>query len=197
MKLFFANSQTEEAAASPVLLILDRLWQTKIQSIALIDFWTQKSTDADLRSGLNMQLEDERRHLRLIGEEIRRLGGRISSERREGTVARAFGLIRSQANDLRRLCCYFRGIKLTTHSRTSQLVQVLEPFTGNLMGQIARDEERHIRWADIRIAHQMKASDIRECNSLVDRMDAMIDASWQKLWLEVVRGSAGRRKNAS
>jgi hypothetical protein len=193
MKLFFSTSKEDPEASSPVLSILDRLWQTKIQSIALIDFWSGKSKDADIRSGLHMQLEDERRHLRLIGEEIRRLGGRVSSERREGPVARAFGLIRSQATDLRRLCCYYRGVKLTTHSRTSQLVQIVEPATAGLMSQIARDEERHIRWADIRISHQMTVGEMRECNSLMDRMDTMVDASWQKLWLEIVRTKMGRR----
>lgn len=197
MKLFFSNSKEEPEASSPVLSALDRLWQTKVQSIALIDFWSDRSKDADIRSGLHMQLEDERRHLRLIGEEIRRLGGRVSSERREGPVARAFGLIRSQATDLRRLCCYYRGVKLTTHSRTSQLVQAVEPATGALMGQIARDEERHIRWADIRISHQMTAAEMRECNLLVDRMDTMVDASWQKVWLDVVRTKMGRRVSVS
>ena len=186
MGLFSKRSQEPEIS-SPELSVLDRLWQTKVQSISLIDFWSGKTKDADIRSGLHMQLEDERRHLRLIGEEIKRLGGRVSSERREGPVVRAFGLIRSQNQDLFRLCAYFRGIKLTTHSRTSQLVQAVEPSIAALMSQIARDEERHIRWADIRINHQMKAGDMRECNQLMDRMDAMVDASWQKLWLEVVR----------
>ena len=187
MKLFFSNRRETVEASSPFLSVLDRLWQTKIQSISLIDFWSNRSKDEDIRSGLHMQLEDERRHLRLIGEEIRRQGGRVTTERREGTIARAFGLIRSQATDLRRLCCYYRGIKLTTHSRACQLQQVSEPPLADLLDQIASDEERHIRWADIRIAHLMKAVDMRDCNQLVDRMDAMVDASWQKLWLEVVR----------
>jgi hypothetical protein len=192
----FAKPKQEPEVSSPILSVLDRLWQTKIQSISLIDFWSEKTRDADIRSGLHMQLEDERRHLRLVGEEIRRLGGRVSSERREGTVARAFGLIRAQNSDLYRLCCYFRGIKLTTHSRTSQLVQVVEPPIAMLMNQISRDEERHIRWADIRISHLMTAAEMRACNQLMDRMDAMIDASWQKLWLELVR-SRMRRPTAS
>jgi hypothetical protein len=76
-------------------------------------------------------------------------------------------------------------------------VQIIEPSTAGLMGQIARDEERHIRWADIRIAHQMTAAEMRECNSLIDRMDTMVDASWQKLWLDVVRTTLGRRSSVS
>lgn len=183
----FSKPKAEPEPGSPVLAVLDRLWQTKMQSVALIDYWSERTKDADIRSGLHMQLEDERRHLRLIGEEVRRLGARLATERREGTIARGFSLIRSQSRDLHRLCAYYRGVKLTTHARTSQLVQVLDPPGAALMSQIARDEERHIRWADIRIAHQMKASDMRECNQLVDRMDAMIDAGWQKLWLELVR----------
>jgi len=192
----FSSTREEPEVSSPVLSVLDRLWQTKIQSISLIDFWASKSKDADIRSGLHMQLEDERRHLRLIGEEIKRLGGRVSSERREGTVGRAFGLIRTQVTDLQRLCAYYRGIKLTTHNRTAQMVQVVEPATAALLGQISRDEERHIRWADIRISHQMKASDMRDCNVLMDRMDSMVDASWQKLWLDLVRTRI-RRSSAS
>jgi hypothetical protein len=192
----FSSAREEPEVTSPVLSVLDRLWQTKIQSISLIDFWVSKSKDADIRSGLHMQLEDERRHLRLIGEEIKRLGGRVSSERREGTVGRAFGMIRSQATDLQRLCAYYRGVKLTTHNRTAQMTQVVEPATAGLLGQISRDEERHIRWADIRISHQMKAADMRECNVLMDRMDSMVDASWQKLWLDLVRTRI-RRSSAS
>jgi hypothetical protein len=197
LKLFFSNQRETVETTSPVLSVLDRLWQIKIQSIALVAFWTGKSKDEDIRSGLQMQLEDERRHLRLIGEEIRRQGGRVSSERREGTVGRAFGLIKSQATDLRRLCCYYRGIKLTTHSRASQLQQAVEPSVAELLGQIARDEERHVRWADIRISHLMTAAEMRECNHLVDRMDAMIDASWQKLWLDCVRTKMLRPSRAS
>jgi len=177
----------EKDPESPVLQILDRLWQTKVQSISLIDFWQGRTKDGDIMSGLHTQLEDERRHLRLIGEEIKRQGGRVSSERKEGAVGRAFSVIRSQPDDLKRLCSYYRGIKLATHSRTSQLVQFVEPSTATLLGQISRDEERHIRWADIRISHQMKAQDIRECNLLMDKMDSIVEAGWQKLWLDVMR----------
>ena len=185
MRLFSSRQETPEVN-SPVLSILDRLWQTKMQSIGLIEFWAASSKEADIRSGLNMQLEDERRHLRLVGEEIKRLGGRVSTERREGTVARAFGLVRAQKRDLHRLCAYYRGIKLITHTRCNQLVQVVEPATAVLMNQIAHDEERHVRWADIRIAHLMKASDMRECHLLVDRTEAVVDSSWQKLWMDLV-----------
>ncbi len=187
MRLSLSKEQNPEEVQSPVLAILDRLWQIKSQSIALITYWHAQSNESDVRSGLMVQLEDERRHLRLIGEEIRRLGGRISTERREGTVGRAFGLIRAQSTDLKRLCAYYRGVKLATHSRTSQLVQVVEPITATLMGQISRDEERHIRWADIRISHQMKPADVRDCNVLMDKMDATIEGSWQKLWLDLIR----------
>jgi hypothetical protein len=187
MRLLFSSSETKPEATSPILAILDRLWQTKIQSISLIDFWQEKTRDADIRSGLGIQLEDERRHLRLIGEEIKRQGGRVTSERREGTVGRAFSLVRTQPTDLRRLCAYYRGIKLSTHDRTSQLVQLVEPLTSAIMEQVSRDEERHVRWSDIRISRQMKAADMRECNLLVDRMESLVDASWQKLWLDFVR----------
>jgi hypothetical protein len=192
MRLLFSAAQEEAEGTSPLLSILDRLWQTKIQSISLIDFWCQKTRDGDIRSGLNAQLEDERRHLRLIGEEIMRRGGRVTSERREGTVGRAFALVRSQSTDLQRLCAYYRGIKLATHSRASQLVQLVEPETARLLEQIAREEERHVRWADIRISHQMKAPDMRDCNVIVDRMEALVDANWQKLWLDFVRSSMRR-----
>lgn len=193
MRLLSSHPKDEPVdAGSPLLAFLDRLWQTKVQSINLINFWQAKTKDVDVRSGLNVQLEDERRHLRLIGEEIKRVGGRVSTERHEGAVGRAFGLIRSQPNDLRRLVTYYRGVKLATHNRTSQLVQHVEPATANLMHQISRDEERHIRWADIRISHQMKATDMRECNLLMDRMDGMVDAGWQKIWLEQVRNRMRR-----
>lgn len=195
MRLLFSAAQEEAEGTSPLLSILDRLWQTKIQSISFIDFWRQKTKDADIRSGLSSQLEDERRHLRLIGEEIMRRGGRVTSERREGTVGRAFALARSQGTDLQRLCAYYRGIKLATHDRASQMAQLMEPETARLLEQISRDEERHVRWADIRIANQMKAPDMRDCNVLVDRMEALVDANWQKLWLDFVRSVSTRRSS--
>lgn len=187
MRFKQAGPQNHDDANAPVLAVLDRLWQTKIQSISLIESWRKESKDADLRSGLGAQLEDERRHLRLAGEEIKRLGGRVTTERREGTVGRAFSAVRAQSTDLLRLCAYYRGIKLATHSRTSQFIQVVETRTGSLLDMIARDEERHIRWADIRMAHQMTAADMRECNLLMDKMSGIVEAAWQKLWLDLVR----------
>jgi hypothetical protein len=197
MRLPFSNSTPEPESLSPALPIFDRLWQTKIQSISLIEYWTGKTKDVEIKSGLSVQLEDERRHLRLIGEEIRRLGGRVTSERREGTVGRAFALVRSQGSDLLRLCAYYRGIKLATHNRTSQFVPYIVGPASNLLAQISRDEERHIRWADIRIAHQMKPADLRQCNMLVTRMEQLLDPAWQKLWLDLMRGGASTQRRIS
>jgi hypothetical protein len=112
-------------------------------------------------------------------------------------VGRAFALVRSQGSDLLRLCAYYRGIKLATHNRANQFVPYIEGPASSLLAQISRDEERHIRWADIRIAHQMKPANLRECNSLVTRMEQLLDPAWQKLWLDLMRGGTGPQRRIS
>src|SRR5690606_32709019 len=136
-----------EAQLPPVVAALDRLWQTKIHSISLIDAWSGQTRDLDLQAGWKGQLVDERRHLRLVGEEIKRLGGRVSSERRESAIGRAFAIARAQERDLLRLFAFYRGIKAVTLSRCGYLGQLVEPEVAILLHQIARDEERHLRWA--------------------------------------------------
>ncbi len=127
------GSTSEANEVSSVLVILDRLWQTKIQSVAFLDQWRENSNDADLQAGLKAHLEDERRHLRLIGEEIIRVGGRVTSDRREGPVGKAYDVAWSQEPDLYRLISCYRGIKLLTMRRCGQLVSLVEPGVGELL----------------------------------------------------------------
>ncbi len=188
------GSTSEARELSPVLVILDRLWQTKIQSVAFLDQWRENSSDGDLQAGLKSHLEDERRHLRLIGEEIIRLGGRVTSDRRDGPVRRAFDLAQSQEVDLYRLIVCYRGIKLFTMRRCGQSVSLVESGAGELLDLIARDEERHVRWADIRIERLMTAADMRQFNILTGRVEKMLEAVWQIGWKDA--GRTGQWKSS-
>ena len=172
---------------SPVLEVLDRLWQTKIEGVTFLDQWREDSSDADLKVGLKSHLEDERRHLRLIGEEIIRLGGRVSSDRRESLVSRAYELARAQEGDLYKLIACYGGIKLFTMRRIGQLVPFVERGAGELLDRIACDEERHVRWADIRIERLMTPQDTRKRSLLTDRMEQMLEAVWQKSRKDIIQ----------
>ena len=186
------TSVSESQQGSPVLVVLDRLWQTKIQGVAFLDQWSKVSKDAELTAGLKTHLEDERRHLRLIGEEIIQLGGRVASDRRDSVIGRAYDLARGQDGDLYKLTVCYRGVKLFTMRRCGQAASFLEPKTGKLLDRIASDEERHVRWSDIRIQRLMRPADMRQCNLLTDRVDKMLDSVWHKSWTELIRVGKAR-----
>jgi hypothetical protein len=178
----YALSSKRETDPELILDLLSRLWQTKLKSITALEKWQAKTVDAEIKAGLYLQLIDERRHLRLLGDEIKRLGGRMANLARENFVTRPFTIFEAQPNDLLRLSALHYGIKAFTHSRCNHLLRLVDARLARALEQISSDEERHIRWADIRIARLEGSDDILPRYLLNGRMQAMLEAAWSKPW---------------
>ena len=181
----YALSSNHDATTELILELLSRLWQTKLKSITALENWQAKTADAEIKAGLYLQLIDERRHLRILGDEIKRLGGKMANLALENLVTRPFMVFQAQPNDLMRLSAFHHGIKAFTVSRCSHLLPLVDVMLARTLEQISREEERHIRWADIRIARLETSEDTRQRQILTGRMQAMLEAAWSKPWREL------------
>jgi len=189
-----AFSSHREQSRDIILQLLTRLWQTKLKSISVCEKWLGKTVDAEVKAGLQRQLIDERRHLRLIGDEIKRLGGSIATLARENRLGRPFAFVMTQSSDLHRLSAYHRGIKIFTLNRCGYLIPHVDINLARTLEQIILDEERHIRWADMRISRVLhsdtfsqvlNSDEVRQCKLLMEKVETMLEAAWPKPWLDI------------
>jgi rubrerythrin len=160
--------------------VLTRLWQIKLQSIDLLERWSSSAKDSDIKAGLGAQLADERRHLRLLANEIKRRGGRQPS-RVDHVVTKAFAIAQAQPNDMLKVCAYHRGIKTSTYDRCYRLCSVVDAELAGLLDGILHDEERHLRWADMRL-RPLSGEDVRRCNTLLAKVSEAMEAVWSRPW---------------
>jgi hypothetical protein len=181
----YALEREKKYSPQLVLPILDRIWQTKYGSIVFLEDWLKRTRDIEIRSGLETQVIDERRHLRLLSDEIRRLGGRPTANQRERPISRPFVAATAMTSDVHRLCAYYRGIKAFTLNRYGHLIPAVEGQLAAVLDRIARDDERHIRWADIRLARLLDYDDIRPANLLTTRVRTAMESVWEKPWREL------------
>jgi hypothetical protein len=179
----FGNSSFNLA----LLEVIQRLWQTKLKNTIFLETWLKAAKDIEIQAGLRSQLVDERRQLRLLGEEVKRLGGKLELSTSESLLNRTFFEAGKLDSDLKRLCAFHRGIKAFTLNRCGHLMPLVHEALANLLEQISNEEERHIRWADIRFARLLTRDEMRECNLLISRFDAQMAAAWEKPWRELSR----------
>jgi hypothetical protein len=175
MRHAFARSSLSDET---VLEVLTRLWQIKLRSIDLLERWSTTATEYDVKAGLGTQLIDERRHLRLLADEIKRRGGRQPSIV-DHVVTKAFTLVQSQPNDQFKLCAFHRGIKAPVNQRCYQLIKLGDAQLTALLEQILPDEERHLRWADTRL-RSMSGEEVRRCNAMLEKLYGAMDAVWRR-----------------
>ncbi|HXH23408.1 MAG TPA: ferritin-like domain-containing protein [Dehalococcoidia bacterium] len=166
---------------APVIEVLQRLWQTKLSTIALLEKWRAETADSELESGLSRHLIDERRHATMIGEQIRRLGGRITSGPKDAGT-RAFAQAEEAGDDLQRLFALYRGVKPYTVDRCYHAMPHVDASLAQVLHKITLDEERHIRWADVRIQRLVTHANMRECNLIASRVRAGLQAAWERQW---------------
>jgi rubrerythrin len=182
------STQTHiESSRDAVLQMLARLWQIKLRSISIIEKWLARTVDAEIKAGLQFQIIDERRHLRLVGAEINRLGGRLGTLARQNRFGRPFALVQAQPSDAYRLSVFHRGMKPFTLERCGHMMPLVDDELGRTLERIILDEERHIRWADIRLARVQDEEERRRCKALSEGVEAMLDKAWPKPWLELAR----------
>jgi hypothetical protein len=175
------TTRETDASNGAVLDVLQRLWQTKLNGIKLIEDWIAETRDAEVVAGLTNQLIDERRHLRLVGDQIRRFGGRFHAIQSDG-IARAFAEAKANRADVQRLFAFHRGIKAFTLDRCSHLMPYVDAALAQTLERIAQEEERHIRWADLRLQRLLTHDKMRDCNLLLGRMQSTLESVWGRSW---------------
>jgi hypothetical protein len=74
-----------------------------------------------------------------------------------------------------------------TLDRCGHLMLLVEPEVARVLERIMRDDERHVRWADIRIARLLSYEELRATNLLTGRVRASAESAWEKPWREVTR----------
>jgi rubrerythrin len=160
--------------------VLTRLWQVKMQSVDALERWRASAKDSDVKAGLGAQIADERRHIRLLADEIRRRGGRAPTVV-DHVVTKAFALVQAQPNDMLKLCAYHRGIKATTKQRCYRLMSFADAQLAELLEELLQDEDRHLRWADQRL-RPISGEDVRRCNALLEKVGGVMEAVWSRPW---------------
>jgi hypothetical protein len=165
-----------------VLEVLGRLWQTKQSSINLMEKWLTKTADFEIKTGLKSQVTDERRHLRLLGEQIVRLGGSLKAAAHEQFLGRPMAIVLAQPNDLYRLSAFHRGVKGFTAVRCGHLIPMVDAQLARVLEQITREDERHIRWAEIRLSRALDLTEVRQCRFIVERIQAAMEIIWSRPW---------------
>jgi hypothetical protein len=170
-----------ESSQDAVLDVLEILWETKRQSIALIETWLTLTKDAEIKAGLATHLTDERRHFRFLGEEIKRRGGRLGTGM-EHLLRRPFSLALGQPEDALRLAAFYGGIKGFTLQRCDHMLPGLDHSLAMTLEKIAREEERHLRWADIRLRRVHGIQERRQCEATQEQIEACLEAIWSKAW---------------
>jgi hypothetical protein len=171
-----------EPQENPVLEILARVWQTKLRSVDLLEEWIPRATDFEVKAGLHTQLSDERRNLRLLGDEIKRRGGRQAATTLDQILNKPFAIVLTQPDDLSRVAAFHHGIKAYTATHCSRLIPFVDGGLARVLDQITRDEERHLRWADIRLARTRGGNPGRAHDAVVRRIDEAMEAVWSKPW---------------
>lgn len=182
----------EETPQAAVVEVLQRLWHTKLSSIALLERWRSETSDTEIKAGLANQVIDERRHATMIGEQIRRLGGRILPLHRDA-MTRVFDDAQSAREDLYRLLAVYRGVKAYTVDRCGHLMPHVDAALGQVLDRLTLDEERHIRWADLRLERLLTHERMRECNLMMGKVWNGLEAAWERQWRNFSRLPIHRR----
>jgi hypothetical protein len=167
------------AVEDPVIEIVARLWQTKVRSVELLEEWQRRSTDGDIKAGLKLQINDERRHQRLLSDEIKRRDGRHGAVVVDQVLNKPFAIVKAQPDDTARIAAYYNGIKRFTTMRCARLIPMVDPALGHILQQIMQDEDRHLRWADIRLG-RMSPVLVRQYDPVLKLMEQAMDAVWAK-----------------
>lgn len=186
------DSEREPSKAA-VIEVLQRLWHTKLSSIALIEAWRAETTDTEIQAGLSSQLIDERQHARLVGEQIRRLGGHIGGAARKDAATRVFETAMTSKDDVDRLFALYRGVKAYTVDRCGHLQPYVDAALAQALERLTRDEERHIRWADVRLQRLLTHQKMRECNILLGQVRSQLEVAWNRQWRHLPWSPARRR----
>ena len=178
-----AKPQEREPAADDAFVdVLQRLWQTKRHNIRLLEEWLGETADSEIGAALPRQIVEERQHLRLIGEQIRALGGRINPTGESEWLGYAFNVAGRGSTDLNRLVALYRGAKSYSVARCRRMSGKVDKELDAVLVRIVLDEERQIRWAELRIARLSSRDMERDANFVRDRVHRALESAWERPW---------------
>ena len=182
-----------ESSNDPVAEIAARLWQTKLRSISLLEDWLPQATDFGIRAGLQAHLAEERRHQRLLNAELTRRDGRKVAAAVGHVLDRPFSMVREQTDDLARVRLFHHGIKASTVLYCQRFIPLVDPSLARVLEQLTRDEERHIRWAEIRLS-QDRGPNTRRLDPLLAEVEEAMEAVWSRPWRRLSQANFGLGK---
>jgi hypothetical protein len=168
-----AHNCTDDPAAD----VVAGLWQTKLRSVRLLEGWLPQASDFGILAGLQAHLGEERRHQRILGMEVGRREGWWAAGSVGHMLDAPFEIVRAQTDDLERVRLFHHGIKAPTARYCERALALVDPALAQVLERIARDDRRHIRWAEIRLAHEPFA---REPDPLLAAIEAAVDAVWSR-----------------
>ncbi len=172
-----------------LLDVLEQLRQTKRLTLRLIERWGGETRDSEIRAGLATHVIDERRHYRTYSELIMRLGGRLPGAVRSDGLTRVFAEIETEKDDLLRICALHRAVKPFTVDRCAHLLPLVSTPVARVMEPSIHDDERHVRWADLRLERLLTYDRMREFNLRMARMRVSIEAAWERPWQAITRAA--------
>jgi hypothetical protein len=174
--------------------VVARLWQTKLRSISLIEDWIPKTGDFGIRAGLQAHLAEERRHQRLLAAEISRRDGRQVAAAVAHIMDRPFAIVREQTDDLARVRLFHHGIKASTVLYSQRFMPLVDSGLARVLEQLTRDEERHIRWAEIRLSQDRIGLTMRRLDPALAEIEEAMEAVWSRPWRRLSQASFGLDK---
>lgn len=188
------TKQAPESSNDPVAEIAARVWQTKLRSISLLEDWLPQAQDFGIRAGLQAHLAEERRHQRLLNAELTRRDGRKAAAAVGQVLDRPFAIVREQTDDLARLRLFHHGIKASTVLYCQRFIPLVDPFLARVLEQITRDEERHIRWAEIRLSQDRDVANSRRIAPVLAEIEDAMEAVWSRPWRRLSQSRFGLGK---
>jgi predicted CopG family antitoxin len=189
------RQEREPAADDAFVEVLQRLWQTKRHNIRLLEDWLEETADSEIKAALPRQIVEERQHLRLIGEQIRALSGKIDSTGESEWLGYAFNIAGRGSTDLNRLVALYRGAKTYSVTRCRRLSGEVDKELEAVFVRIVLDEERQIRWAEMRIARLSSRDTERDANFVLERVHRALESAWERPWRRFTM-TTNRRKVA-
>jgi hypothetical protein len=181
-------------AEDPETEIIARFWQTKLRSVSLLEDWIPKASDFGIRAGIQAHLAEERRHLRLLGTEITRRDGRRNAAAVGHMLDRPFDIVREQPEDCARVYLLHYGITASTVFYGERLQPLLDAAMARVIEQITRDEERHIRWAEIRLSQERARELTKHLDPVRDEIEVAMQALWSRPWQRLSNARFGLDK---
>jgi hypothetical protein len=188
------SRQAPVSVNDPLAEIVARFWQTKLRSISLLEDWLPKTPDFGIRAGLQAHLAEERRHQRLLGAEISRRDGRQAAAAVAHILDRPFAIVREQTDDLARVRLFHHGIKAPTVMYSQRFLPLVDSNLARVLEQMSRDEERHIRWAEIRLSQDHSVNSLRRLDPALAEIEAAMEAVWSRPWRRLSQDRYGLGK---